>query len=119
MSPYWPYTDDFQARQDFFKSLIERFHSVGLFTEEDEDTPVAWCMQHPFGQPAHLYVTQEYRRRGFASLLMGHMCKCIQAEGLMPEAAVEWNNNHGRKLMKKLGFVEHEMYKFLSAGSSN
>ena len=45
------------------------------------------------------------------------MCKCIQAEGLA-EAAVEWRNNHGRELMKKLGFVEHVTYKFLSAGSS-
>ena len=86
---------------------------------EDRDTPIAWCMQHPFGQPTHLYVMKEYRRKGFASLVMQHMCKCIQDDGLVPEAGVEWCNTPAKELMIKLGFEEHQKYKVLSMSNNS
>ena len=81
---------------------------------EDDDTPIAWSMQHPFGQPAHLYVTETYRRHGFASLVLERMCKLIQEDGLVPETSVEWCNKPAMALMKKTGFVEHEEHKLMS-----
>ena len=83
VAPSWPAIDDLQAKQALFKVLIKCFHSVGLFSKEDPNTPIGWCMQYPTGQPAHLYVTEPYRRRGFATLIMKHMCKCIQEDGLI------------------------------------
>ena len=107
---YWPYSKNLEARRNHFKSLIKRFHSVGIFTEADPDTPVAWCMQYPIGHLAHLYVTEKYRRQGLASLLVEHMGKRIQDDGLIPEAAVEWQNTQCKELMRKMGFVEHEKH---------
>lgn len=113
VAPSWPGLDDLQAKQNFFKSLIKAFHSIGLFSQEDPDEPIAWCLQHPNGHPGHLYVTEKYRRRGFASLLMKHMCKYIQEDGLVPEACVEESNDCAQKLMKRIGFVEHCKFKIL------
>ena len=105
--------DDAKLKTTYIKSLITRFHNLGLF-HKDEDTPVAWCLQHPFGQLGHLYVTEGHRRHGFASLLAEHMCKLIQDDGAVPQAAVEWRNTPCIKLMAKLGFVERNMHTFFS-----
>ena len=86
---------------------------------KDQDTPIAWCMQHPFGQPAHLYIKEEYRRKGFASLVMQHMCKCIQDDGLVPHTGVEWRNTPAKELMKKLGFEEYQKWKVLSISNNS
>ena len=119
MAYYWPYSENLEARRNNFKSLIKRFHSVGVFTVADQDTPVAWCMQYPFGQLSHLYVTEKYRRQGFASLLIEHICKRIQDDGLIPEAAVEWRNTQCKELMEKNGFVQYEKHiKFISISNS-
>ena len=107
---YWPYSKNLEARKNHFKSLIKRFHSVGVFEAADQDTPVAWCLQHPYGQLGHLYVKEKYRRLGLASLLVGHMCKRIEDDGLIPEAVVEWRNTQCKELMKKMGFVENDKY---------
>ena len=62
---------------------------MGVFSQEDpEDKPIAWCLQYAIGQPGHLYVTEPYRRRGFATLLMRHICRRIQEDGLTPKVAV-------------------------------
>ena len=115
VADYWPYSESLEARRNHFRTLIKRSHSVGIFTEEDPDTPVAWCMQYGFGQLAHLYVTEKYRRQGLAQLLVEHMGRRIQEDGLIPEAAVEWRNTKCKELMKKLGFVEYNKHmKFFS-----
>ena len=119
VADYWPYSESLEARRNNFRSLIKKFHRVGIFTEADPDTPVAWCMQHNFGQLAHLYVTEKYRRQGLAKLLVEHICKCIQDDGLIPEAAVEWRNTKCKELMKNMGFVEYEKHmKFFSMSNS-
>ena len=38
------------------------------------------------------------------------MGKRIQDDGLIPEAAVEWQNTQCKELMRKMGFVEHEKH---------
>ena len=110
IAPYWIGIDDLQVKQTFFKVLIKKFHSVGLFTEEDPNTPIAWCVQYPAGQPGHLYVTEPYWRRGFATLIMKHnvMCKCILEDGLIPRVVVQ--KQIAKDLMEKMGFVEMDKY---------
>ena len=103
-----------ELRREYVKSSIARFYSLGVFIENEADTPIAWCLQHPFGQLGHLYVTEGHRRHGLASLLAEHMCQHIQDDGTVPQAAVEWRNTPCMKLMSKLGFVEWNMHTFFS-----
>lgn len=114
VSAYWPYSNNVEAKQEFFKSLIKKFHSVGLFAQEDPNKPIAWSLQYPYGPPANLYVIEKYRRRGFASLLMEHMCKCIQTDGLVPWAGVEVSNDSGKELLRRMGFVELGKLRYLT-----
>ena len=77
-------------------------------------------MQYPIGHLAHLYVTEKYRRQGLAQLLVEHMGRRIQDDGLIPEAAVEWQNTQCKGLMKKMGFVEYEEHiNFFSISTSS
>ena len=117
VAPTWSYTDNLQAKISYFKQFIKHLHSVGIFSKEDPDKPVAWCTQYVYGQPAHLYVTDEYRRRGFASLMMEHMCECIQADGLLPGIGVDLDNARGMELMKKMGFVKYGNCTYLCIGT--
>ena len=112
-APLWPHADSLPAKQSFFKLLIETYHSAGLFSQDEPDKPIAWCMQYPYGQPGNLYITEEYRRRGFASLLLEHMCKCIRADGLIPQVGVDDYNDGSKKLMQKFGFVEHAKFRYV------
>lgn len=89
----------------FFKGLIRNFHSVGIFTIDDTDEPIAWCLQYGNARLGHLFVLEEYRRRGFASLLYQHICKQILADGLLPEVVVDEHNDIGVVLVEKLGFL--------------
>ena len=105
VAPYWPIVDDVQAKQSLFEMLIKHYHSVGVFMQDSPEAPIAWCMQYPSGRPAHLHVTEPYRRRGFAMLLITNLCKYIREDGLLPEVAVE--DPAMEDLLKKLGFVKH------------
>ena len=109
----WPHSDNLPAKTSYFKSLIENYHSVGLFSQDKPDEPIGWCVQYPYGQPGHLFITEEYRRRGFASLLLEHMCKCIRADGLTPQVNIDDYNEGSMKLMQRFGFVEHAKFRYV------
>lgn len=63
MAPSWPYSDDLSIKEKFFKSLIKKYHSVGMFIDKEPDTPIAWCVQYEYGHPGHLYVTEVSEER--------------------------------------------------------
>lgn len=112
----WPYFDNVQAKTDYFKNLIKYFSSAGIFSQKDPNTPIAWCAEYVYGQPAHLYVKEEFRRRGFATLMMNYICECIEAKGLVPVVAVDPDNNGGLELMRKLGFVKYGRCDYIPIG---
>lgn len=113
----WPYFNNISARTHYFKNLLKQLNSVGIFSQEDPDTPIAWCVEYVYGQPANLFVKAEYRRRGFASLMMRHMCECIEAKGLVPVVSVDPDNHGSLELMRKLGFVKYGCRDYIPIGS--
>lgn len=90
----------------FFEGLINNFHSIGMFTINNPAQPIAWCLQYSNARLAHLYVMEEYRRKGFASLLYQHICGEIFAGDLLPAVVVDEHNDIGIDLVEKLGFVK-------------
>jgi ribosomal protein S18 acetylase RimI-like enzyme len=105
VSRYWEWIFvDFADKIKFFEGLINNFHSVGLFTTENPDQPIAWCLQYSNARLAHLYVMEEHRRKGFACLLYQYICEEIIADGLLPEVVVDEHNYIGINLVEKLGF---------------
>ena len=111
----WHYSEDTLAKEGMFQQMIKNYHSAGIFVDGGPEEPIAWCMQYPYGPLAHLYVTEEYRKRGFASLLMKHVLKCVRDDGLLPQANVDKSNASGKRLMEKLGLVEHDKVTYLKS----
>ena len=112
----WSYFDNVQAKIVYFKNLIKHLNSVGIFSQKDPNTPIAWCVEYVYGQPAHLYVKEQFRRRGFASLMMKYICECIEAKGLMPVVSVDPDNSGSLELMRKLGFVQYGRDEYIPIG---
>ena len=106
VSRYWEWIFDHSDKIKFFEGLINSFHSVGMFTIDNPDQPIAWCLQYSNARLAHLYVVEEHRRKGFASLLYQHICGEIIADGLLPEVVVDEHNSIGINLVEKLGFIK-------------
>ena len=77
-----------------------------MFTVDNPEQPIAWCLQYSNARLAHLYVLEEYRRKGFASLLYQHICEEIMADDLLPEVVVDECNHIGINLVEKLGFIK-------------
>lgn len=44
-----------------------------------------------------------------------HMCSFIRKDGLDPQVAVEINNDNAKRLMEKVGFVEHGKFMYIIA----
>ena len=109
----WPCSDNLSAKQSFFKLLINTYHNAGLFSQDKPDEPIGWCVQYSYGQPGHLYIAEKYRRRGLASLLLEYMCRCIRADGMIPQVNVDDYNDSSMKLMQRFGFVEHAKFRYV------
>ena len=109
----WPYSEDTVAKQKFFEVLIRNHHCAGIFTKEEGDEPIAWCIQYPSGSPGNLFVTEKYRKRGFASWLLEYMCKCIEEDGMVPHVCVDIFNGTGEKLMENMGFQKDRIFRCL------
>jgi predicted GNAT family acetyltransferase len=113
----WPYFYSVPAKVNYFQNLIKHFNSVGIFSQSDPDTLLAWCTEYVYGQTAHLYVKEEFRRKGFASLMMRHVCELIEAKGSVPVVAVDLGNNGSLELMRKLGFVKYKSVNYVLIGA--
>ena len=70
-----------------------------------------------FGQTAHLYVKEEFRRNGFASLMMKRVCELTEAKGLVPVVSVDPDNNGSQELMRKLGFIKYGSSDYIAIGA--
>lgn len=93
VSSYWSYFVDNKVL--YFKHLIINFR---LFCQNNPTSPIAWCLQYPFGQPGHLFVLEKYCQKGFAVLLYLHICKSIQDEGFVPAVSVDVHNHAAESL---------------------
>ena len=113
----WVYFDSVPAKTNYFQNLIKHLSSVGIFSQNNPDTPVAWCTEYVYGPTAHLYVKEEFRRKGFASLMMKRVCELIEAKGLVPVVSVDPHNNGSQELMRKLGFVKYGSSDYVAIGA--
>lgn len=65
---------------------------------------VAWALTHDDGAIGFLHVLEEYRRRGYAALILQVMAARLLAAGEMPFLHVEESNTASMDLAVKAGF---------------
>ena len=90
--------------------MIRHCESAAVFQVDDHTKPIAWAMQHPFGHIGHVFTLEEYRRKGFASIVNREIVKKIKDDGNLPECFME-SDNPNTNIVQKLGFVS--MYQML------
>ena len=114
IATHWNYFSDWPNQIPYFKDLITNYHNVAIYSLDSPDVPVAWNMQYPYGQHAHLYTVKEHRRKGLATVVKRNLCKSVIADGLLPELQITANNKGNNYLISKLGFVKTGLtYKWL------
>ena len=100
------------GKVSFFTNLIKLYHNVGLFPKlqsgEVCESPIGWCLQHYNGNLGHLFVCDEYRRKGLAKVLVQYMCTQILNDGQIPGCMVEKENISAMSFFESLGFVESD-----------
>ena len=84
--------------------MIRHCESAAVFRVDDLTKPVAWAMQHPFGPVGHVFTLEEYRRRGFASIVNREIVKQIKDNENLPECFIEADNPN-TTIVQNLGFV--------------
>ena len=106
MISHWPYFLEREAyRKDYIEHNIKHFESSAIFTADDPTKPIAWELRYPYGLQGNLFTLEEYRRRGFATIVQRDLSKKVVAKGHLPLCGVA-PGNPNTSLIQKLGFIE-------------
>ncbi|XP_068247545.1 uncharacterized protein [Palaemon carinicauda] len=123
-NPYWKNTS-----LDLVCNLAENLPALGLYQDsevsegkvialneleyaEPEDIPISCVGTSPYGSISMLRTEDNYKRRGLASLLVEIMGRLHMADGYLPHAVVEAENDASARVFRKVsGWKEsHTIY---------
>ena len=77
----WPYYYDMPYREDYIRYLIQHYESVGIFTDENPDTPVSLTIQYPYGQTGFAFTVEEYRSKGLSTVAKNEIIRRVVSAG--------------------------------------
>ena len=86
--------------------LTKRFELGGGFCIKEKGNPVAWIMTHDDGSVGMLHVLDDYRRKGYAKILIQAMAGKVREKNCPVFAHIEPTNSSSLNLFKSLGFEE-------------
>ena len=89
VASHYDYYNDWPTKTSWFEGMIRNFSSVAVYTSDNLSMPVAWAMQHPYGEQAHQYTLKEHRRKGLARVVKQTLCRKMVAEGIQPSYEVD------------------------------
>ena len=83
VSSTWPYCNDFPHKNDFIRYLLEHYESVGIFTNENHDTPVSITVEYPFGETGFAFTVEEHRRKGLYTIAKKEIVRRVMSAGFV------------------------------------
>jgi predicted GNAT family acetyltransferase len=84
-----------------FRTLSKAKFGYGLFKDNEI---VAWVFNNEVGALTHLFTLEDYRRKGYAEILMKLFCNVWLKEDSHMFAYCRQGNTSASKLFTKLGF---------------
>lgn len=99
----WPYHH--KNSDVYLETLADMGGGYGLFLKE-KDTLVSWIFKNHLGILGILQTVEEYKRRGFGSLMIKFLAKLLAEEGIDPVTSVSIHNTASKNMMRKIGFEE-------------
>lgn len=97
----WPHK--FRGSLEFIHFTIDSMFGLGLFRKVDKQLVSFGAGTH-YGGVGLLYTPEEFRRKGYATIVILAICKELFARGYNPHAYVLKHNKPSTPLFKKLGF---------------
>ncbi|KAJ8263030.1 hypothetical protein COCON_G00154870 [Conger conger] len=104
----WKYGGDEKSFQ-LVKLLISHFPTCCITDEEGR--PVSWVLLYDCYAMGMLYTAPEYRRRGYAKILISTMATRLHSQGYPVYCYIQEENQLSYSLFKKLGFTEDPSYR--------
>ncbi|KAI9560838.1 hypothetical protein GHT06_011791 [Daphnia sinensis] len=103
----WPYRH-LTTLQDVSEEIVH-LPSAGIFLKSN-DKLVAWIMCHPPNGMSRLMTLEQYRRKGYASIVTKYLTKRVAQSGHLPYVNIVAGNSVSSKFFESLGF------RYLGAG---
>lgn len=97
----WPHK--FEGSLDYIRTTIQLNFGLGLFRKVDKQVVSFGLFAH-YGGIGMLYTLEEFRRKGYAAIVILAISKELVARGLNPHAYVLHVNKPSAALFRKLGF---------------
>lgn len=101
VNKYWAYAR--AGSEEFVRDTIILNEGVGLFTDKN-DALVAWNTVQHFRGLGMLYTLEEYRKKGYASLVTRALSKILSDKNIDPYACILTTNQPSLTTFAKLGF---------------
>jgi len=112
----WPHK--FPGSEDYVRNLIKVNGGFGLYLKTN-DKLVAWVLKNFLGTMVVLQTLEEYKRRGYASLVVRAMSRDIAEEGHNPLGTVVTTNSPSQGMFAKLGFQILDYARFIGIDGRN
>ncbi|XP_030030585.2 uncharacterized protein LOC115447581 [Manduca sexta] len=96
----WPHR--YPGSEWYFNQLIVSKNGYGLY---QNDNLVAWIFINEMGALGHLFVLEDFRKKGFAELILKLLCNIMLEDGKDAFVFCVEGNKGACNLYKKLGFT--------------
>ncbi|KAF2878768.1 hypothetical protein ILUMI_27395, partial [Ignelater luminosus] len=100
INSHWPHS--YPGSDKYLKFIIGMNGGYGLYLKST-NALIAWIMRIQIGMGT-LHVMDEYKRKGYGSLITKVLTKQLAQEGVYPIASTLNNNNISQAMFTKLGF---------------
>lgn len=88
---------------EFLAGEIRQFPSAGVFLKTN-DQLVSWTNYLPCNGLSRIYTLEDYRHRGYDTLMIQYMSKSLAQSGYVPFTRIDPQNDKSILLFKSLGF---------------
>ena len=105
MYSVWPHRQENRTGDKYFEKSIEFNRCIGLYKKEN-NALAAWVYHSCFGGLQALQTAEEYKRKGFAKLIVKTISKKLATEDPKFDTTlfIVKNNTASKKLFHSLGF---------------
>ena len=101
---FWPYRA--QSSVEWVADEIQRLPSAGLFLKEN-DQLVSWVISAFPDSLGKLHTLEQYRRRGYAKLVVEYLSKHLAMAGYRPFANILVANEASKRTFESIGYQFH------------
>ncbi len=106
---HWPkpgHVHGWPKQRSYYEGLISNFESRALYSVDDLNSPVSWCLQYGYGSVGGFFSLESYRNKTLGLFTFVELCKAVVAQGFTPWSVVRVWDTRVRNMTAKYGGCE-------------